>query len=524
MKLKQYNVLLKTGSLTLFLFLSVIVLSADQIHDAVKKGDIATLRSLLKKNKKSVHAADRNGKTALHFAAQMNRIDMITLLKNYGAKLDAGNVNGVKPLHYAVYFGHKGAVLALLELGADINGSDRSGNTALEFAIGQKRKEIAAILLKKNIRIDLKLKKKEFLHDIVRNDFEQLFLKLLKNGAQPDSLSQSGGTILHSAVVGANPDLIKLILKKNIAKNRTDGYGKTALYYAMKTKNKPIISLLTNAGCRLDTDIQKPVIGNYLGQNPPGMAAELFAPEIISVNNSKERDIAFSKKGDLCFFSRNNRIVMMERKGNQWGKVVVAPFSTGFNEAEAFFTPDDKRVYFISTKPIGEQVKAGPWEIWYTDWKNGSWSNVQLIDRTFKGCFYTSFTRDWKMYYTDAKDDLYVAQYRNGSFEKPVNLGPNINTDKAEYNAFVSPDESWLIFTSFGWGEGFGGGDLWISFRSDAGKWQKPINMGRAINSKYHEYCPYVSPDGKFLFFTSNRLGNEDLYWIDVKVIEELNK
>jgi Tol biopolymer transport system component len=70
--------------------------------------------------------------------------------------------------------------------------------------------------------------------------------------------------------------------------------------------------------------------------------------------------------------------------------------------------------------------------------------------------------------------------------------------------------------------EGLGGDDLYISFRKPDGGWTKAVNMGSAINSKASERCPTVTPDGKYLFFISNRSGNYDYYWIDAGVIEEL--
>lgn len=67
-----------------------------------------------------------------------------------------------------------------------------------------------------------------------------------------------------------------------------------------------------------------------------------------------------------------------------------------------------------------------------------------------------------------------------------------------------------------------GSGDLYISFQEEKGSWTEPINMGKPINSNKLEFCPMISPDGKYLFFSSRRRGNEDIYWVDAKVIENL--
>ena len=70
-----------------------------------------------------------------------------------------------------------------------------------------------------------------------------------------------------------------------------------------------------------------------------------------------------------------------------------------------------------------------------------------------------------------------------------------------------------------------GNGDLYISFRDRYGEWTEAIHMGDRINSEHFEYCPSVSPDGKFLFFTrrdSSQDRKGDIYWMDAGIIEEL--
>jgi hypothetical protein len=50
--------------------------------------------------------------------------------------------------------------------------------------------------------------------------------------------------------------------------------------------------------------------------------------------------------------------------------------------------------------------------------------------------------------------------------------------------------------------------------------WTKAVNMGNAINTAGYEYCPFVTRDGKYLFFTRDR----DIYWVDGQVIDNLRK
>jgi hypothetical protein len=128
------------------------------------------------------------------------------------------------------------------------------------------------------------------------------------------------------------------------------------------------------------------------------------------------------------------------------------------------------------------------------------------------------------MYYT--KEDipaLYFTNYKNGVFGKPVKLDTIINSSKTNYNSFVSSDESYLIFTKM-IDNNLRNGDLYISFKDSTDKWNSPINMGNLINTKKHETCPNVSSDGKYFFFTSDKRGSFDIYWVSIKYLENLRR
>jgi hypothetical protein len=72
---------------------------------------------------------------------------------------------------------------------------------------------------------------------------------------------------------------------------------------------------------------------------------------------------------------------------------------------------------------------------------------------------------------------------------------------------------------------GHGGWDLWICFRNVDGSWTKPANMGPEINTAVDEYGPRVAPDGKYLFFT-RKTGRKtmDIFWVSSRIIEEMKK
>ena len=91
----------------------------------------------------------------------------------------------------------------------------------------------------------------------------------------------------------------------------------------------------------------------------------------------------------------------------------------------------------------------------------------------------------------------------------------------------VAPDGSYMVITSDRIG-GYCSGDLYIAFRTADGGWTEPTNMGPLFNGPQVEFCPMMSPDGKWFSF-SRRYGESwdtttdaEIYWVDASVLEEL--
>jgi len=118
------------------------------------------------------------------------------------------------------------------------------------------------------------------------------------------------------------------------------------------------------------------------------------------------------------------------------------------------------------------------------------------------------------------QSDLYLSEYNDGKYANPVNLEV-LNTQFHEWDPYIAPDESYLIFCSTRPG-GMGQDDLYISYRNNQNQWSKPILLDDRFNSSRSENRPYVTHDGRYFFFTSSRKGNRDIYWVDAKIIEEL--
>jgi len=295
----------------------------------------------------------------------------------------------------------------------------------------------------------------------------------------------------------------------------------------------------------------------YLGENPPGDSPVLFAPGIVSTN-TREWSMASTPDGLELFFG----VVTDERSwilhtieiDGRWTELAVASFSGDYDDYDLTMSPDGNRVYFTSNRPpdgTGSVVENS--DIWYVDRAIDGWGDpVRFPEPTNSDArdLYPSESRDGYVYFFSLRSggfgafDLYRVAPLEEGFGVPENLGASINTEANETDACISPDGDYLVFTSTRDG-GFGSGDLYVSFRTDDGGWTSAANLGDVVNTEHLEFCPSVSRDGKYLFFTSNRpkaqaiegetavrkeLGltpsadrpDIDIYWIDVSVIERL--
>ena len=203
-------------------------------------------------------------------------------------------------------------------------------------------------------------------------------------------------------------------------------------------------------------------------------------PLSTNINTPKFNEGAqtISPDGKYLFFTGCNRpdglgrcdIYVSHREGKDWGEPynVGKPVNSEYWESQPAISPDGKTLYFISNRPGG----LGGYDIWKST----------ISD--------------------DAK------------WGPAINLGPEINTPFDENTPFLHADGKTLYFSSDGW-PGFGNKDIFYSRMDEAGKFQKPVNIGYPINSFDDESGLIVSADGNSGMFSSNLkdgFGKQDIY------------
>jgi len=279
--------------------------------------------------------------------------------------------------------------------------------------------------------------------------------------------------------------------------------------------------LIANSGYAQQNNFSA-LTGPYLGQKPPGMKPEIFAPGIISIKNHRDYGCTFSADGKWFFFTRGaggenkESIMFCMLKESGWTAPAYTFNSREYSQGEPNFSPDGNQLLFARLKKM-ENGELIPF-IQISEKRDGSWKEPSEL---MPGMFIT-MAANKTLYYTYVLNgldstDIVKSRYQEGEYGEPEFLPGIINTKYNEIHPFIAPDEGLLIFDSNRPG-GYGKYDIYISFRKNDGTWCKPINLGPEINTADYEGVASLSPDGQFLFF--NR--NEDIYWVDAKIIEDL--
>lgn len=308
----------------------------------------------------------------------------------------------------------------------------------------------------------------------------------------------------------------------------------------MRTKTGLVLALLTTVALVLEGSEQATFgDGPYLGQEPPGLIAEVFAPGLIP----EEEWVGcsgFLDGGTVFVFSsmktgtdwRFKPTYVMRLENGSWTEPEVAPFSR-YMPYNFTVGPGGKTIYFTTLKSPDKSTsmlleQANIWAVTLAD--NGWTEPVMLGASINTEDYYENYptvASDGTIYYMSRRDDtvgktdIYVSRNRDGKYAAAENLGPPVNSVESDQDPWVAPDGSYLIVCLTGRAEGFGKYDLYVSFPEQDGSWSEPVNLGDGVNGPESEFRPYVTHDGKYLFFTAPDpdSGFGRIFWVSSEVI-----
>jgi hypothetical protein len=244
----------------------------------------------------------------------------------------------------------------------------------------------------------------------------------------------------------------------------------------------------------------------------------LVAPGFISTGDD-DAHVTMSPDGSTIYWLKDTpsfdlfTIVYSERSAAGWSKPRVAPFSGQWPDGDLVFAPDGKRAYFISLRPVDGKPRTDS-EIWSVDILGPDrWGEPRHVAELSSPAdeWFPTFTRDGTMYFGSCRDgglgecDIWRAKQRSdGTFDAPENVGAPINSAANEIEPMIAPDERFIVIAAKGRADSLGSYDLYVSRRAGA-TWSEPAHLPAPINSTGWEFGPRLSPDGRWLFFTSNR-------------------
>ncbi len=251
-----------------------------------------------------------------------------------------------------------------------------------------------------------------------------------------------------------------------------------------------------------------------MGQTPPGMVAEPFAPGVISTGGWELEGVFAPGMNEFYFTTKDAEdtrgyIIGFRRVDDVWRKYIQLP-----RRGEIVFSADGNRMHMAKG---------------YRDRVDDGWSDLKSIGPMFDheglGIMRLSPSQPGTYVIDDYLTDVIrISELINGKRQEPVAMSEIVNTGKWTAHPFIAPDESYLIWDSEREG-GFGESDLYISFRQTDNSWGAAINMGEAVNSPAWDAFATVTPDGKYMIFQrgmDEESKDVDIYWIDAQITEEL--
>lgn len=205
-----------------------------------------------------------------------------------------------------------------------------------------------------------------------------------------------------------------------------------------------------------------------------------------------------------------------------------------FDEYAPIVTADGLQLFFTSRRPFTDKEikkeKSSKEKIYISTRKSDKdeWNPAvplpPSINDPLKNISDIAITNDGQkllIYFDDeGNGEIYESELKGTEWTSPKSLGFPINTEYHESSASFAPDGKTLYFVSNRKG-GIGGRDIWMSTRTPDGKWTTPINLGEPINTPDDEEGVFIHPDGKTMFFSSKGHKGKGGYDVFVSVNDE---
>ena len=272
-------------------------------------------------------------------------------------------------------------------------------------------------------------------------------------------------------------------------------------------------------------------VGPYLGQTPPGSTAQVFAPGLICDTRPYQLEAwaSFSADGNtFCFAQgRGVRGVFITENTDQGWTAPKRINSIPTSMWAPYVTSDANSIFYT----IGDRhPRIKHYGLFRCDRTSHGWSEPQRLgpplsspEKEIKEIT-CSLAANNNVYLTsgrkggDGRCRIWFAPFVDNKWSRAVHTSLN----HPGGDPGIAPDESFMVFTSLNLPGGYGHRDLYLTLRLSDGTWSKPRNLGPRINTAYIEHGPRISPDKKYLFFNRSNgwrlhISISDIYWVELK-------
>ena len=243
--------------------------------------------------------------------------------------------------------------------------------------------------------------------------------------------------------------------------------------------------------------------------------------EGIILNRNVTRYIEMCNNGIAMTGKPNKDVTITNLKGNvntagaEYAPVVkednsLIIFTGRRNESTGGKIYNDNKEYediYISRKEQDEWMKATKLDssnVYINKNINTKWHDAAI-----------AYNQNEDKLFVYRKNQIWVSDLVDGKWTDPVKLNKNVNSSFHNPSVYISPDENTLLVVSTDREGGYGGRDIWISNKESSGEWGALTNLGEAINTEFDEDAPYMTSDGKTLYFSSKghtSMGGYDVF------------
>ncbi|MDB5142305.1 MAG: hypothetical protein JWQ66_1018 [Mucilaginibacter sp.] len=237
-----------------------------------------------------------------------------------------------------------------------------------------------------------------------------------------------------------------------------------------------------------------------------GSAPVVFLQEGMTTP-THESAPCFTPDGNTAYFAIKETIYFSKFVDGKWVEPAAAPFSKQWANWDPSLSADGKRLIFVSDRPLDGMPQDKPQKsdhLWYMDHLSGdNWSKPRHLDAPVNldgfNNYGPSISNSGTVYFCSQGRDGnkgmcgYYAKQLGNHYDKPKLLALNGSNDI--YDPFIAPDERYIIFVS--------GLDLYISY-CKGHEWTQGQKLGVQVNNGNANHDPYVSPDGKMLYYSES--------------------